>query len=392
MLMENLEELAEKQTSTILNSEERKFLIPNWGNESTVNKDWTLHQIAPFIGRMKPSIARSLIENNTEIGDLVVDPFCGSGVIGLESAALSRVVAIGDWNPYAVLLSKAKLFPPKDLITAERNLVKAWKLSERNKKYIDLRCVPIWVRKFFHQETLRNTLSLRDACIENNDLFTFACLLGILHHQRPGFLSYPSSHLVPYLRNKLYPVDRYPDLYEEREVYPRIEAKIKRVFKRMPDQFLYKRIVHHTDARVFPKIKNIGAIITSPPYLNGLDYIRDNRLRLWFINKSLPENLEFTGKNRDMEYIALIKNVFTRLSVNMVTGGKIILVVGDVANRSSKVGQTIELTKNIFSDDLNLKRFKLDRLYRDSIPDNRRARRECRGTKEEAILIYSKIN
>jgi hypothetical protein len=164
-----------------------------WSARSTTSTDNTFHQLAPYIGRLKTSIARSLISRYTHAGDLVVDPFSGCGVVALEAAASGRCVLAGDWNPYAVLLTRAKHFPPASLIAAQRRLRETWALSRKKISKQDLRAVPRWVRKFFHPETLRSALAFRDACVGRQDHFLLACLLGILHHQRPGFLSYPSD-------------------------------------------------------------------------------------------------------------------------------------------------------------------------------------------------------
>jgi hypothetical protein len=189
-----------------------------WSSKTTVATDWTFHQIAPYIGRMKISMARSLIQNWTHQGDLIVDPFCGCGAVALEAAANGRGVVAGDWNPYAVLLTRAKLFPPPSLRAAERRLREIWKLSRKSVGQQDLRIVPAWVRRFFHPQTLRSALAFRDTCVEMGEHFLLACLLGILHHQRPGFLSYPSSHLVPYLRDRKFPRPLFPEMYDQRDV------------------------------------------------------------------------------------------------------------------------------------------------------------------------------
>ena len=77
-----------------------------------------------------------------------------------------------------------------------------------------VRKVPMWVREFFHPETLRETLAWTLTLRERRRWFLLASLLGILHHQRPGFLSFPSSHTVPYLRKKAFPPAKFPELYE----------------------------------------------------------------------------------------------------------------------------------------------------------------------------------
>lgn len=368
----------------------RSRLKPIWSSESTVANDWTFHQIAPYIGRMKTSMARSLVQNRSRRGDLIVDPFCGCGVVALEAAANGRRVIAGDWNPYAVLLTRAKLIPPASLRVAECRLREMWKLSDERFGGEDLRTVPRWVRRFFHPETLRRALAFRDACVDRGDNFLLACLLGILHHQRPGFLSYPSSHLVPYLRDHKFPRRLFPELYEERDVLVRLEAKVRRTFRRPPSAYTESRSVIHIDAREFPRIRGIRAVITSPPYMNELDYVRDNRLRLWFIERSLPEGLEMVGRNREQAFTALLRAVCIRLAPGIVRGGYIILVIGDVTRGSGRMGRTAALTRKLFESEAALDVFNLDGTYHDTIPDIRRSRRECRGTKAETVLVYRK--
>ncbi|MBI2748707.1 MAG: hypothetical protein HYX43_05015 [Burkholderiales bacterium] len=340
---------------------------------------------------MKTSMARSLVHNRTRPGDLIVDPFCGCGVVALEAAANGRRVVVGDWNPYAVLLTRAKLFPPKSLQAAERGLRDMWKLSRERIGEQDLRTVPSWVRRFFHPETLRSALAFRDACVDRGDDFLLACLLGILHHQRPGFLSYPSSHLVPYLRDRKFPQRLFPELYEERNVLVRLEAKVRRTFRRPPDTYTESRRVIHIDAREFPRIRGIRAVITSPPYMNELDYVRDNRLRLWFINRSLPEGLELMGSNREQAFTALLKAVSIQVALGIEPGGYFILVVGDATRGGGRRGRTAALAHNLFETEAALNAFKLDATYLDTIPDIRRSRRECRGTRAESVLVYRKM-
>jgi hypothetical protein len=367
----------------------RRFRLA-WSPKSTSATDNTFHQLGPYIGRLKTSIAATLIDEYTSPGDLVVDPFSGCGVVALEAAANGRRVLAGDWNPYAVLLTRAKLFPPRNANAAQRRLKKVWALSREKLLSQDLRRVPAWVRKFFHPETLREALAFRDACIEKKDHFLLACLLGILHHQRPGFLSYPSSHLVPYLRDRKFPRADYPELYKRRDVLMRLEAKVRRAFRRPPSPYAERRRVLSIDAREFPRVQNVRAVITSPPYMNELDYVRDNRLRLWFIEKRLPAGLELKGRDRRAAFVALMRTVCSRLAPAINRGGYCVLVVGDVTRGNSRAARTSRLVRDLFEEEPLLKNFSLRAWYHDSIPDIRRSRRECRGTKGETILVYKK--
>ena len=172
-----------------------QLIKPTWSTSSTAVTDFTLHQLAPYIGRMKTSMAGALVKEYSRKGDLIVDPFCGCGVLALEAAVLGRRVVCGDWNSYAVLLTRAKLFPPVSLKAAERRLKHTWELALTKVKDQDLRSAPKWVRSFFHPETLRPALAFRDACIEREEHFLLACLLGILHHQRAGISIFPEQSL-----------------------------------------------------------------------------------------------------------------------------------------------------------------------------------------------------
>src|SRR5258708_15194175 len=86
--------------------------------EPCANVECSLHQLSPYIGKVKSSIAGELIEQYSRKGDLVVDPFAGAGTIPLEAAIRGRRAFGADISPYARILSHAKLSPPSSLNAA----------------------------------------------------------------------------------------------------------------------------------------------------------------------------------------------------------------------------------------------------------------------------------
>ena len=360
-----------------------------WSHACTTASDCTLHQIAPYIGRIKTTIAAYLIREFTTPGQTVLDPFCGSGVIPLEASLLGRRVVANDINPYAVLLTRAKLEAPKSEMVVLDRLLGAWKAAAHRISMQDLRRVPIWVRRFFHRETLRRALALRDELVARSDWLLLACLLGILHHQRPGFLSFPSSHLVPYLRNKLFDREKFPQLYQERDVFTRMEAKVHRTFRRPPTNQMPSTIVEG-DSRMLPLRVSVDAVVTSPPYMNELDYIRDNRLRLWFLQRRLPRQHDIRKRNREAHFRQLLRATFARIVPHLSQQGVIVLVVGE-ASRGSRVLDSSSIIKNVFETAEDLAGFRLEHIIRDTIPDIRRSRRDLRGTKRETVLVFRKF-
>src|SRR5258708_2006007 len=92
-----------------------KSLIETFENEcsdSVVGTEWTFHQLSPYIGKIKSSIANYLIKNFSKKGDIIYDPFCGAGTIPFEALTLKRNVIANDLNVYGYTLTMAKLFPP----------------------------------------------------------------------------------------------------------------------------------------------------------------------------------------------------------------------------------------------------------------------------------------
>lgn len=346
----------------------------------------SLHQLAPYIGKIKSSIAGELIDRYTSPRDLVADPFAGAGTIPFEAVLRGRRAFGSDISPYAQILSKAKLSAPRSLEKAlglaDEILTEAAEIPEP-----DLRSVPAWVRCFFHPDTLREALKVAAVCRRPGNEFVMACLLGILHHQRPGFLSYPSSHLVPYLRDKKYPRSRFPEMYAHREVRPRLLAKVKRSYKRFAAAHGALVGFEATPIRELSLPPRINALITSPPYMNALDYGRDNRLRLWFIDPQLVTKVDNDVTQRRQAFVDAMTNLAQKVQQTLARNGHCVYVVGEGITRSSNAHPS-ETVISIMAE--RAPSIQLTEILVDAIPDIRRARRECRGVKTEHILVFQK--
>jgi len=62
------------------------------------------------------------IKKNTNPGDTVLDPFCGSGSVGLEAVLAGRNFIGFDLNPFAISLSKSTLSKTFDVLLFDKNL------------------------------------------------------------------------------------------------------------------------------------------------------------------------------------------------------------------------------------------------------------------------------
>ena len=122
-------------------------LPPNRWSKSCVNSEYSIHQLSPYIGKLKSVIAADLIKRYSKPNELVVDPFSGSSTIPTEALLLGRKVFASDISPYSKLLTKAKLNPPLSLEDALRKADRALTKATRQNRP-DLRRIPKWVRAF----------------------------------------------------------------------------------------------------------------------------------------------------------------------------------------------------------------------------------------------------
>ena len=87
-----------------------KVLGQPW-DYTDANTQFLTHNIHRYSGKFIPQIAARAISLLTQPGDLVVDPYCGSGTTLLESALLGRRAVGVDLNPLAVLITRVKTTP-----------------------------------------------------------------------------------------------------------------------------------------------------------------------------------------------------------------------------------------------------------------------------------------
>ena len=366
---------------------EKPSRAPSHWAASCTHQECALHHLSPYIGKMKSVIASDLISTYSRPGELVVDPFCGCGTVPLEAARLGRRVFASDASLYAMTLTRGKLRAPTTLKKACERLDLLLGRVE-SLPLPDLRSVPHWVRAFFHPRTLKETLRLTTFLKREREHFFLAALLGILHHQRPGFLSFPSSHLVPYLRSAKFPRSAYPELYEYRAIPPRLRAKVERTLKRPPAEPFGRYVTGIRRSFVetvrFPD--DIDCVVTSPPYMNALDYVRDNRLRLWFLGGPCEET-EKRSLTSLHGFERALRALARKLETKLRPGGACIFIVGEKKIRKGNGFPSEVLTSIVAA---HAPALKLCHVVSDAIPDVRRSRRRLAGVKKEHILVFRK--
>ena len=247
-----------------------------------------LHEVS-YRACYKPQLPRHFIARLTRPGDRVYDPFSGRGTTAVEAALLGRRVAANDVNPLSRILAAPRLAPPDPLAVAAR-------LDQIPRRGagdgLDL-------AMFFHPDTEAEIRGLRDWCLEGEargtldgvDAWIRMVATNRLTGHSPGFFSVytlPPNQAVTAEKQRQLNLRRnqapaYRDtraliLKKTRQLLAGLDP-VQRRNLGMADPRLLTG-----DARSTPELADgtVQLTVTSPPFLDVVDYAGDNWLRCWF--------------------------------------------------------------------------------------------------------------
>ncbi len=249
----------------------------NWGNP--------LHSLCSYQGKMKPSLAKHLVEAFTHPGDTMLDPFGGVGTIPFEAAMAGVKAWSFDISPAAIPIAMGKLQPASAAECAvvvrdlERHIRMTSVTEAERAATTDIRFNgPL--ADYFHLKTFDEILKAR-AYFHTTPPATpaaalvFASLLHVLHGNRPYALSRRSHPITPFA-----PTGEA----EYKCVIEKVKEKVDRALavQRSPI-FVPGTSVYQDATAPWPiEVDNIDAIITSPPFFDSTRFYQANWMRLWF--------------------------------------------------------------------------------------------------------------
>ena len=278
------------------------------------------HSIHRYSGKFIPQIARQTLELTTVPGEIVLDPYCGSGTTLLESALSSRKSVGIDLNPLAVLISQVKTttmptgFGPQlldyfaeevgSLIGGPSLFSSVARHSEMESAIrADARWQDEWYCKWFTNDNRRELIAINHAiCAISDDatrrvaLLAFSDILRRCSNANPG---YPN---VMFDKNRGAPPSA-AILFMQRLAAVCVAVETLRT--QLPE-YSPPLIVRGDARRMAVADSSIDAIITHPPYIGSIPYAEYGALSLqWlgFNSKELDSYL--TGGRRQSNDVVL---------------------------------------------------------------------------------------
>lgn len=262
------------------------------------------HYLHPYPGKLIPQIPAFFLANNifSEPGQVVLDPFCGSGTVLLESVLHRRHGVGADSNPLALLISSAKVttLTPETLRSDLRSIL----LSAKSIRRPEIPNVPN-MRYWFYPHVIEQLSRLRVAIDNIVDgkaaKFFQVCFSACV---RRVSLADPRLSVPVRLRENQYPKDhpfrestnarirrlRHQDVLAQfveltENNISRVEAY--RELRGSPTRTTFVG----SDARKIGRGRNndlspsgyVDLIISSPPYVGAQKYIRASSLSLGWL-------------------------------------------------------------------------------------------------------------
>lgn len=283
-----------------------------------------------YPGVFVPQIPSILIKALSREGDVVLDPFSGSGITLIEAARIRRRFIGIDLNPFAIDIITAK-------IIALTSLDDAWFLNEKTttsklKITEDLTsaiAVDSELRKWFHIDTLNELFAVKKH-IDGHDNDPQNIVQKVLLSSILNRCSSQRDHYT-YITDKCFPKQLvYKDAIK---AYGNQVDLLHRAVKEAQNQFFRtyaskwnfdESILRKADSRDLSWIasESIDLIVTSPPYLGVNDYTRSMHLSsLIFhcndfndaITNEIGARRKRNRKNAFHEYINDMQNNLTEI-------------------------------------------------------------------------------
>ena len=408
-------------------------IAPEWKDQQRL---WghPFHPMCSYLASFPAALAHAFIARYSRPGDVVLDPFSGRGTTPLQASAEGRIGVGNDLNPFAHLLTAAKVEPAgrAEAVTRVAALRLGWHadaagwlaLAERVSRNPgqDGACVPaagsgsgpdaavepvpIEVALAFHPRTLAQLLFVRAnlRLHDRVDRFLAAALTGILHGKSASYL----SELMP---NTFSMAPRYVREFAartefsspDRDVFDGLSKKLDRLYRQPPPTTSGIALLgdaRDAAARARSALRERGLpdrarlVVTSPPYLRVVKYGYYNWLRTWFLGfdaRAIDAALD--DAHHRGPYLIFLREVLADLRTALTDDGVVVLVIGDVeTDRGRRISGGVGLAERVWEEAAKPEGFRLAGIAVDDVHAHRKMTKRWgseagRATQVDRILV-----
>ena len=307
-----------------------------------INEFWTagqrqahsIHEVS-YRACFKPQLPEFFIKRLTKPCDAVYDPFMGRGTTPVQAALMGRRPIGNDVNPLSVLLSRPRLDPPAVSDVACRLEEINW--DEGESDYPELLA-------FYSSRTLRQICALRSWLLERaplgrtadpvDDWIRMVALNRLTGHS-PGFFSVytlpPNQAVSAQSQRKIN--ERRGQTPPDRDVKKLILKKTISLLSDGPMTSHPSSLLTTGTAQSTPAIGSgsVQLVVTSPPFLDIVQYADDNWLRSWFAGIDVG-SVAIAHHRTEAGWQNMVRDTLNELARVVQPGGYVAFEVGEVRN------------------------------------------------------------
>jgi hypothetical protein len=340
------------ESSTVVVVDGRHVAVNTFVNEFWTSRQRAAHSLHEVSYRacFKPQLPRFFIERLTRPGDTVYDPFMGRGTTVLEAALLGRAAMGCDVNPLSRFLVEPRLHPPALAAVEERLSAVNWRRAG---------ALPEDLLTFYHPETLAEICALKGylhdrqeaGVMDPVDGWIRMVAVNRLTGHSPGFFSVytlPPNQAASVSAQRKINTDRR-QTPPRRSVPGLILRKSKTLLADCTPETRHVLTAAAGRGRLLtgPAAATgeigdatVDLVVTSPPFLDVVNYAGDNWLRCWFCGVD-PAGVNLTVLKRIEDWRAAMIAVFDELARLLRPGGHVAFEVGEVRAGTLKLEEHV---------------------------------------------------
>jgi len=307
-----------------------------------INEFWTsaqrqahsLHEIS-YRACFKPQLPEFFIQRLTSEGNAIYDPFMGRGTTPVQAALMGRQPIGNDVNPLSTLLTRPRLAPPT--IPEVAHLLEQIRWDDGQIDDPELLA-------FYSPQTLRHICALRSFLIERAPLdrtpdpvadWIRMVAINRLTGHSPGFFS---VYTLP--PNQAMSAQRQRKINEQRGQTPPDRDVKKLILKKTASLIGDGPMTPHPPpllitglAQSTPAIESgaVQLVVTSPPFLDIVQYAEDNWLRSWFAEIDV-DRIAIAHHRTERAWQVMVRDTLKELARVVQPGGHVAFEVGEVRN------------------------------------------------------------
>jgi len=311
----------------------------------------SLHEVS-YRGCFKPQLPAYFINLLTEPGDLVYDPFSGRGTTVIEAGLLGRAVAANDANPLSSLLTRPRFFLPDPASVKSRLAA----IPIDTSAVADMN-----LSMFFHRETEAEIVSLRNYLLEREtdgnldhlDEWIRMVATNRLTGHSSGFFSVytlpPNQAVSPTRQEQINRKrNQVPPYRDTKALIMRKTLSLLKGVSEIEKDRLRRAgesaIFLSGDSRRTPGIGDgtVKLTVTSPPFLDVVQYSSDNWLRCWFSGiDAVTVEKRLTVTRSLSEWRRVMQQTLYELFRITRGGGHVAFEVGEVRGGTVRLDETV---------------------------------------------------